>query len=346
MTGRKTLISLLFMLTLVAGVSCRENSIPAQSSVILTFSTGEPVTRAIGDGNVADGGGIYRDGSGKPDLFIAIANYSGTVVSTYCGEDVEDHVECLSSSANEISIRFLDIASSGNYTVYAVANTAGGLWGAPANKAAWEAITSASDLDNYKFTALTGDNRPEVTDRMPLSAKGTLSVLESLNGHVELELLRCVAKVGFKFKNETGQALTLTSCNVILEDINPTQGYLFPQSTDDVTGTIRNLTLISSTLNLAAGQTTNLYGNLLVFPSVAPARAVGSRYFCDIDFYIGEAHKEFFDLPVHDRQSRDILALERNQYLQIETRINKGLDVSFNFEVHDWDPNVEDIEFH
>ena len=41
--------------------------------------------------------------------------------------------------------------------------------------------------------------------------------------------------------------------------------------------------------------------------------------------------------------SQDIQALGRNQYLQITTRINKGLDISFNFEVIDWTNKQEEI---
>ena len=341
----KTLIPLLLGLTLIAGVSCTEKELQRESSVTLTFSTGGIVTRA-GDGNAADGGEIVLDGSGNPDLYITIANYSGTIIARYPDTVNPENAELLSpSSATQVSIRFRGISNSGDYTVYAMANTAGGVWGAPASTSAWEAITTASAMDNLVFSALTGSDRPTVTDRMPLSAKGTLHVNEGLNGQVELELLRCVAKVGFKFKNETGEALTLTNCVVTLEDINRTQGYLFPRENDS-TGVARNLNLISSTLNLAKDETTSLYGNLLVFPSIAPARPVGSRYYCDISFIVGGKSRSFTNLPIHDKLSQDILALGRNQYLQIETRINKGMDISFNFEVLDWNEKAEEIIFH
>lgn len=340
---RKTLIPLFLGLALVAGVSCTEKDLQRESSVTLTFSTGDVISRA-GDGNASDGGGIVLDGSGNPDLFIAIANYSGTIVARYLGADSAT-AELVSSSSTLISVRFKGISNSGDYSVYAVANTSGGVWGAPSSSSAWESITTATELDNLQFSALTGSDLPTVTDRMPLSAKGTLHVNEGLNGQAELELLRCVAKVGFKFKNETGEALELTGCNVTLKEINPTQGYLFPRA-NDAAGTIRNLVLINSTLSLADGVLTSLYGNLLVFPSIAPERAVGSRYYCDISFTVGGTPKTFTDLPVHDRQSQDILALGRNQYLQIETRINKGMDISFNFEVLDWREKEEVIIFH
>ena len=347
------MIWIAFALAVSVGVACQETVVPDEGSVVVTFSTSELMTRAVADGNPADGGGIAIDPIGNddvPDLFIAIANYGGTIVATYPGANTE----CLEASATQISIRFTQTQASqdwtsGDYTVYAVANTklansTDGVWGAT-SVTQWSAYTSASALDALCFSALSSSDLPTVTDRMPLSAKGTLSVNEYGNGQAELELQRCVAKIGFKFNNETGQDLTLTDCNVTIEDISPTQGYVFPRS-NDVTGTARDLVLINSTKSIEAGETTDLYGDLLVFPSVAPARAVGSRYYCSISFDIGERHYSFTDLPIHDKQSHDILALGRNQYLQIETRINKGLDVSFNFVVDDWNEKSEEILFH
>ncbi len=338
---KKTSILFFLALMLCIGVSCSRQETPSESSVVISFSTKEVHTRA-GDRNAADGGGIVLDGSGNPDLFIAIVNYSGNVVATYPSADPDDTEVLTPTSATQVSIRFKNITNSGNYTVYAMANTAGGVWGAPTD---WSSYDTGAKLDALTFTALTGSTLPTVSDRMPLSAKGTLSINEGMNGLVELELLRCVAKIGFKFKNETNEDLVLTGCTVTLEEINPTEGYLFPQENDAI-GTARNLNLISSTLNIGSGVTTDLYGNLLVFPSIAPVRNVGSRYYCNISFTVGGIPKSFSELPIHDKRSQDIPSLGRNQYLQIETRINRGLDISFSFEVLDWDQKTEEIFFH
>ena len=56
--------------------------------------------------------------------------------------------------------------------------------------------------------------------------------------------------------------------------------------------------------------------------------------------------KTFTDLPIHNKNSQDILALSRNQYLQIETTISKGGDVSFNFIVNNWTPHNPTVIFH
>ena len=345
MMKRFTIISLILAL-LAGSVACTQKEEPV-GEVVISFSTGAAVTRAgeVGNGNALDGGGIVVS-AGVPDLFIAIANYSGTVVAWYPNTTIPANAELVeAATATDVSVRFKGINTSGEYTVYAVANLAGNSWGLPSSAAAWNAITTASDLDAITFTALTGSNLLTLSDRMPISAKGTLNINEGLNGHADLEMLRCVGKVGFRFKNETGSALSLEDCVVSIEEINPTQGYLFPRE-NDATGTARNLTLIDDDLSLAIGETTDLYGLQLVFPSIAPTRPIGSRYYCNISFTVGSTPYTFEDLPIHDKLSQDILALGRNQYLKIETRINQGYRISFNFEVIDWTQNQEDIIFH
>lgn len=357
MMKRTSLILIATALTLAAGVSCREQDKEekkevSRSDVVISFSSAVPVTRAVGDDDPEDGGGIFIDGSGNPDLYIAIANYSGSVIATYTGTDTAD-AEQIDASETQVSIRFKNITNPGEYTVYALANTysdgTDGIWGAPANASEWEALTTATALDNLVLSD-PGDEPMKLTisDRMPLSAKGTLTISENLNGHVELEMLRCVGKVGFKFKNETNESITLTDCLVQIGDIRPTQGYLFPRSgdEDDATGTPRTISLSKSSIVIPSGETTELYDMQLVFPSLAPERAVGSRYFCNIRFTVDEVEKPFTNLPIHDKMSQDIQALGRNQYLQIETRINKGNNISFNFEVIDWTRKQEEIIFH
>ncbi len=327
---------LTIMLLCALACACEESPRPvAPGSVTLSFSTGSPDTRA-GDGDVLDGGGI-KVNDGDPELYIAIVNYVGTIVATYPGASSE----CLEASATQATIRFNGFTNSGAFTVYAVANTSG-LW--EMNSTLNDA-TTASDLESLAFTELTGTSTPAITSAMPLSARGTLMVNESLNGQADLDLLRCVGKVGFKFKNETDEELTLSDCVVTIHGINQSSGYLFRQS-PDATGTPRDLSFNNSSIVIPAGESTQLYEMSKVFPSTAPEQSVGSRYLCDISFTTSGNAKSYTGLPVHDKKSQDIPALERNQYLQIETRINKGLDISFNFEVSSWNTLTEEILFH
>lgn len=351
MMNRKTLG--LLLLTLAAAVACKHEDPPKTGCVTLTVATGAPVTRSV-NGTAADGGEIVVD-NGVPDIFIAIANYSGNIVAIYDGADVQDGeghdvVKCLTANSTEATISFPQI-TSGEYTVYAIGNKSD-LWdlddyGVPAKYGNSFVPQRASQLDSLVFEQPAGDT-PTVASghAMPLSAKGTLSVNENLNGQAELDLLRCVGKVGFKFKNETGDNITLTDCTVTIFDINQTQGYVFPKAEPDTAGVPGNLSLNMGQIQIANGETTALYEMQKVFPSIAPARDVGRRYFCTIQFSLGGSVKRFENLPIHDKQSQDIQALGRNQYLQIETRISKGLRISFNYEVANWDPIDEAIIFH
>jgi hypothetical protein len=326
-----------------AACSCQEID-PGKSagSVTITLSTGAPESKA-GDGVIADGGGIKSNGTRQPDLFIALVNYSGAVVATYQGVDTADS-KCIESTETQASIRFDNFNATGEFKVYAVANTSG-LWTLD-NGATLAGASTEAALNSLIFAAMSGNPTVSEGGAMPLSATGTLFVNEGHNGEISLNLLRCVAKVGFRFKNESeSRDFTLTACTVRLKAMNPTQGYVFPH-TPDAAGTAGDLTLNMSGITLNRNSYTDFYGLNTVFPSEAPTQATGTRYLCDISFTVGDAEKSFSNLPVHDSRSRDITSLKRNQYLQITTRINEGLDISFDFEVAEWNPRTEEILFH
>lgn len=366
---KKIHIGWMALLTLLAGSACTPVAQPL-GVVTLDFSTIQPQTRATtpGDGDPVDGGGIVEISSGVPDLRIWIVNNDGDVVATYPGP--RGQVISGSVSSTKASIQFngtgtgetpIPWTPGATFTVYAFANTApsgGNLSdfvlpseGHPGQyePADLDAISTANQLEALTFSALTNDNLPDVGDRMPLSAKGTLTINSNRNGNVDLELIRCLAKVSILFKNITGGALSLQDCNITLQDMNPTSAYLFPPAATDWTGSYRTLT-IGQTAELQIADTgtytTQVGEDVLVFPSVFdPAHA---RYTCDVAFkvtrlgddttirdYTGE--NRFKDLPVHNRDSQDIPALCRNQHLKIEIRIGNANDISFNFVVSDWD---------
>lgn len=358
----------------------------AQGRVEVSITTGELPTKAP-SGDPADGGGIIRDGSGNPDLMIAIANSGGNLVAWY----PENFFNAAMSNtySSECNTALTDVTTStvfftgltrndGPYTVYAVANTAG----MPAEVlSSLKACTTASQMDALQLSVASG--QPSFEDGshnecMPITAKGTLNVLASGNGQVDLLLLRPVARISVTFKNETGDAnLEVHACKVIIGDydssndtwrgaINPSRGYLFQQSPDEVSGYGRHLEM-DAPVNAGNdklvfdAQNKSTLGTVQVFPSVAPSRQVGSRYLCTISFRITKSEQtydsgnastydeySFPDLPVHDSRSSDIPYLRRNQHLKIETRITKQAtqhDYSFNFEVQDWDPKYNYMTF-
>lgn len=321
------------------------------SVVTFSFYTGAMETRAVtpGDGDVADGGGIYRDGEGNPDLIILIADAtSGTIVKRYPGDG-----DLLSSSATEakIAFSFADQAA-GNYFVYAFGN-AQGLWpmvmeGDDDNDPS--EVLSAEDLTNpvkvptravleeLRFRKLAANVAPElINGRMPLSAKGELVVSAGKNGQVRLELLRCIAKVTAEFINNTGEDLDLSNYSNRIVNICPDCGYI-----------IKHPAVSPESASMGDLEATVLEHNMLhegsisrswyVFPSMGP-------FTCNISFTANETDYDFPDLPVTDSKRVDIPCLYRNQQLYIVTRISKGFKVSFNFEVADWDDVTADIQF-
>lgn len=335
---RFSYIILASILVFTAGMGCTKRDTPRDSSVTLSFAVGQAETRAAED--LADGGEIRLVSANEPDLFIAIVNYSGEIVARFPAV-VENESECLEANASQVTVRFNKITNSGSYTVYAVANQSG-LW---SMNSTLGAASDRSDLEALLFNETPSTPNPENDEVMPLSAVGTLMVKESLTGQADLDLLRCVAKVGFRFKNDTGSELTLTNCIVTIHEINPSQGYLFVH-TPDAVGVAGNLSLNRSSITIAKDSSSDMYDMSTVYPSLAPSQTIGNRYLCDISFEVGGELKSFTDLPIHDNKSQDIQALKRNQYLQIETRISRGLDISFNFEVMDWTSHSEDVLFH
>lgn len=290
---KRVFIGICAALAIVCWASCNRPDLP-KHDVTITLNTGDIVTR-VGDGVVADGGGIAID-NGKPDLAIIITQGSGVseeYVSGYFGENTSS-ASATTPTSTQIQVTFS--LTTGTYNVYAVANTFydsdsdgvnDGLWGAPPD---WSAV-AATALMSRQFTALTGSDRPTISGgRMPLSASGTLTVRSSGAGSVSLELLRCVAKVSVRFKNVTGGALVLgnsgdanDNVSFYISDMNPENGYIISASgTDSRTpATLRPLVISANSMSLADDATVEIPGGpFFVFPSAAS----GGTYYCSTKF--------------------------------------------------------------
>ena len=336
---RKALILLLAIWSMAA---CTPQALP-EGTLRLVFATGEPQTKAdTGDGNVADGGGIFIDGN-TPDLVILIANSSGNIVATYPGGTGELEGSPL---PNSVSISFKGLGQ-GDYTVYAFGNTEG-FWSMKSGGSAvtsLTALTTASQVEALQF-------QPEASDvdshnclkvlqsRLPLSAKGTVTLGASGNGKIELPLLRCVAKVTARFENQFGSDLTLYHFSNTMKKMRPTAGYVAPHVNDFPVdpADASDLTSGETTLSISDGEAYEEFW--YVFPSIGP-------YTCDVQFSQTDGGDllQYLNLPIHDDHARDITKLDRNQHLTITTRISAGKKVSFNFEVSDWDEKTESITF-
>ena len=350
------------VILLVTG-SCSEKE-PVQMErgrISVSIASGKILTRALSD-DIADGSAIIVDGvRGEPDLVLAIANSAGNIIAwwpdNYWGSMETGYTsECRTDKTDETkSTIYFTGPTRGSYTVFAVANTAGLDATTITNL---RAATTVSALEALQLTVASGE--PDFGATMPLTARGALSVNSWGNGQIDLSLLRPVARISLTFVNQTDGEVDIHDCEVTFENLNPSRGFLFEQEPDYVTGYDRDLT-VNGTNPLVFTDGKSTLPVKTVFPSTAPARLVGSRYFINVHFRVTKqgatynaldsdtyTEYDFEDLPIHDSRSRDIPSILRNQHLKIETRITKRAaehDYSFNFEVQDWYEKEEYVTF-
>ena len=342
------------LVSLLALVSCTREEMPG-GTLRIEFETGAFQTKADApDGVVADGGGIFID-NGTPDLVILLAESStGNIVATYpgTGSDISG-----TPAATQMSVTFTGLTGGATYTVYAFANTQGlctmkygGSGGTTASNLT--ALTSASQVEDLQFWPVSTDldsfDCPTVKNgRLPLSAKGEVTLTTAGNGEISLALLRCVAKVTAVFENQYGEDLTLTDFSNSFAHMRPETGFVVPHSSDfpvsrdlaqNLSAPVTSLTIPAEDDPDTEAREDHVSMSWYVFPSIGP-------YTCDISFTLNAESHSYTDLPVHDDHARDIPQLARNQHLTITTRIGKGTNVSFNFEVSGWDDKTETVTF-
>lgn len=359
MTTRR-LIRLSAALALLAGAGCTRIEQPV-GQVTLSFATGIPGTRAGEDDlatRIADGRAIAID-AGAPDLIVLIANAGGTVVARYPDVDPDDtELDFDPSDPTRASITFRQSSlTEGSYTVYAFANTQG-LWAFTDGTDSYTAasltgIGTQAVLDALYFTPMTFDPANDVYPnpalqgaRLPLTAKGQLSVSARGNGEVSLDLLRCVAQVDTEFRNDYVTDLSLSNLAVTFHHLNPATGYVLPHTPDFPAGAQDgNLIQTRNSITIPTQESGHLTS--LAFPSEAPE----GKYTCDVTFDF-DADQDgtpetytYTDLEVQDNRAVRITSLSRNQSLHILIRISRGQTVSFNFSLEDWVPLTETVLF-
>ena len=364
---RKTVISIIAAaIVLLSGVSCTPQEQPG-GTVTVILSSGLPETR--GAAEVADGSEIYLD-NGEPDLILLLFNSQGALVAKYPDSDHASVMATPSPSGDDMMIRISKTTSggtipAGDYTLYGIANTAG-LWTMTdgTNTITASDITTQAKAELLYFTPLFAAESPSKpnpelaaapNNRLPLTAKTTVTVSANGNGSAELVMCRCVAQVVLRVVNNYGSALTLSANESYpffsLHGLNASTGYLFQHSPDQPAGVVYS-DLVNSTvptdLEDNTEQNSNIYEyTALVFPGTG-------SYLCDIAFAVtqvggsplGSASKfRFTDLPVHNNRGEDITSISRNQRLTITVTISQGQMLSFSFEVGEWTPITETVSF-
>lgn len=336
---------------LLSGVSCTRQDLPGSGVVTVSLSSGLPETRAI-TADPKDGSAIYIDNSTtppEPDLILLIFNASGEKVTP-----TERKMDSL--TATDIRLTFSGI-QPGEYTVYALANTAG-LWAMSGDPAS--ASITRDETEALYFTALpTVPDPSSATSRMPLTAKGTLSVNAAGDGDISLNLSRPAARVVFKFENNSGHKLKLDPFSAKFKKMAPTYGFLFQHNPDVPTSVAGfnygDLSFIADGQEIANG--TSYSQSALVYPGL-PGYPDTENYLCDISFTItdvddggvvldsGNSHTfSFGDLRVHNNRGEDIKTLARNQQLTVTAKVSMGKMLSFSFEVGDWTTRSETVTF-
>lgn len=345
--------------------------------VIIRFATGDlqSATKATtpGDGKWADGGGIFSS-DGIPDLTILIADQTtGNIVKRYSGTTpINGTLDSGSLDATQAAVKF-DFSDdpAGTYDVYAFGNTLG-LWDMTTDPAESDStktsadlvdpakVKNAAQLEALQFKPLDPNVNPGLKNlgtglnRLPVSAKGTLTVSTHKNGEARLELLRCVAKVTAVIINNTPDELKLYSYYHEVKGICPDSGYILPQDEDDdYLGTPGNLIAdidtkygVGSYIDIDEDGSKQEY-SWYVFPSEGP-------YTLDLRFTLYEDNDNthdkiddysYSDLPITNWKMEDIPALKRNEHLIVETRLSRGLTVSFNIKVVGWNKKPEEVQF-
>ncbi|MBE6222772.1 MAG: hypothetical protein E7125_04840 [Bacteroidales bacterium] len=334
----------ILLLAIWSMVACNRQELP-EGTLRISFETGALQTKALeGDGNAADGGGIAIDGE-NPDLVILIANSEGTIVAYYPNGTGKLEGSPLSTS---VSISFTGLIGGNTYTVYAFGNTQG-FWkmkSGGSDVTDLTALTTASQVEALQFQPQASSDLDShdclqvLEDRLPLSAKGTVTLESSGNGKIELPLLRCVAKVTARFENQFGEEITLYNFENTMRKMRPQVGYVVAHQNDYPVAPADASDLTSGENSLTIPNDSAYELSWYVFPSIGP-------YTCDVQFSQTDGGDllQYLNLPIHDDHARDITKLDRNQHLTITTRISAGKKVSFNFEVSDWDKKTERITF-
>jgi hypothetical protein len=296
-------------------------------------------------------------------LIIVVTDANGAIQGKYIGTAASNTNSKLEGTplSTKMSVSITGLTGPATYTVYAFANTLG-LWTmvtgndgisnlATALSGESPVITAASQLEALQFQpsqAELEDGRLLLkNNRLPLSAKGTVTLKQSGNGEIALSLLRCVAKVTAVFENQYGEDLDLTSFSNAFLHMNPSSGYVVPHGEDFAVEWESAGALEAGESSLPIGSVDNpqtearedqVFKSWYVFPSIGP-------YACNVSFTMGGKPHSYTNLQVHDDHGRDISQLARNQHLTITTRISKGERVSFNFEVAGWDHKAEGVTF-
>lgn len=163
-------------------------------------------TRAVGDGNVADGGGMA-------DLTVFLVDANDNIVARQSFGDLSG------VTTQTVTFSYLRL---GTYTIYAYANTEGNDWFTmPA-----EGETSFASYKDALLKPLDGTVSPVVKNgRMPLTGKANVTIQEGTGNSARVEMKRTVGKFAIIITNNRN--ITVEPTSMSLGNVFPTTGYVF-----------------------------------------------------------------------------------------------------------------------
>lgn len=163
-------------------------------------------TRAVGNGNVADGGGMA-------DLTVFLVDANDNIVARQSFGDLS------AVTTQTVTFSYLRL---GTYTIYAYANTEGNDWFTmPA-----EGETSFASYKDALLKPLDGTVSPVVGNgRMPLTGKANVTISEGTGNSARVEMKRPVGKLAVIITNNRN--ITVEPTSMSLGNVFPTTGYVF-----------------------------------------------------------------------------------------------------------------------
>lgn len=188
----------------------------------------------LGDGNVADGGGMQ-------DLTLILVDPHNIVVNkkqlTYDGVAWSGAEISASEGNKQITTAFegLDIA---NYDIYAYANIQGrtDIYSSIAEQLEAVAINSEFTLADATLSELTGTTTPEKSDTMPMLLTASKRIPISIGStSTMVELQRIMSYVELIVVNNSNKTMNINSLKFM--NINPSTAYITPHDEILASGT-------------------------------------------------------------------------------------------------------------
>lgn len=218
----------------------------------------------LGDGNVADGGGMQ-------DITLILVDPHNIVVNkkqlTYDGVAWNGAEISASEGNKQITTAFegLDIA---NYDIYAYANVQGrtDIYSSIAEQLAAVEINSEFTLADVTLPQLTGIATPEKSDTMPMLLTASKRIPISIGStSTVVELQRIMAYVELIVVNNSSKKLNINSLK--FKNINPATAYITPHDeilASGVGNTYRSLPDFVGPVDVDAISEKRVYGTYLL----------------------------------------------------------------------------------